>query len=71
MKEQSVSIQQTQRASVADAGDGRAEVYLVVQSEHTDAECGRANQVGNREIGPDRNRNERRRGGEKKDRRPG
>ena len=39
-QKQPVPIQQAQRTSLADAGDGGAKVYLVVQSQQIDAGCG-------------------------------
>ncbi len=57
-QKQSVQIQQTEGTSVADAGDGRAEVYLVVQSEQIDAGLGGIDQVGNRNTGRNWKRNE-------------
>ncbi len=42
---------------MADAGDGRAEFDLVIQSEQIHAGFGGIDQVGNREMGRNRNRN--------------
>ncbi|PON14205.1 hypothetical protein C2W62_30320 [Candidatus Entotheonella serta] len=50
--------QQAQRATLAHAEDGRAEVYLVIQFEQIDARCRGLDQVGNWEMRWNWNRNE-------------
>nr|PON18781.1 hypothetical protein C2W62_06090 [Candidatus Entotheonella serta] len=58
VEKRSVSIQQAQRATLAHAEDGRAEVYLVIQFEQIDARCRGLDQVGNWEMRWNWNRNE-------------
>src|SRR5262249_51204472 len=53
-QKQQIQLQQTQGTSVAHAGDGRAEVYLVIQSEQADAGCGTDWSVRKEGIGSDR-----------------
>lgn len=71
LEKQSIQIQQAQGTSVADAGDGWAQVYLVVQSEQIHAGLGDIDQVGNQNMGRNRSQNEGKRGKEQKDRRFG
>src|SRR6266511_3368384 len=54
LEKSKIQVQQTQRTSLGDAGDGRAEVYLVIQSEQADAGCSRSWPVREDGIGSDR-----------------
>src|SRR5712664_632447 len=57
-QKQSIQIQQTEGTSMAHAGDGRPEVYLIVQSKQIHAGLGGIDEVRNRDMRRNRNRNE-------------
>src|SRR5262249_38109049 len=53
-EEREIQVQQAQGTSVADAGDGRSEVYSVVQSEQVDAGCSTGWQIREKGMESDR-----------------
>ena len=69
LEKRSLSIQQIQRATLAHAEDGRAEVCLVIQFEQIDARCRGIDQVENWDMRWKWNRNREKKTGKKKGRR--